>query len=432
MPNRTAVAIAVASLLVAAMPAAADPVLDYSLGVSVQHSDNINYSDDDPVSENVLIPHMAFRIAQEGSTFSATAAGTLEYRDYLGGSFADELRSLFAGSAAWHISPGRLDWWFEDTLGRQPINALESAGPSNQQQTNVFSTGPTLRAKFSDALDGQLDLRYTNSHAEETSDFNSNRYSAVGSLLRRLDPATTVSASASASRVRYSEDASRPFDYDREDAYLGYQRRTESLRFEAAAGYSWLDLRDSDSRNGALLRGSLRWDPTTRTSLGATVSREYSDAAQDLVFTPGQIGNVGIGSGINGTVVAPQVYVEHRVGFDVAHREDRWRVGVAPFWRKLDYVDDPLSNQRSTGYYADAGWYFRPTLWLAGFVGQERRKYTNLARTDDDLAWGASLNLQRTRHWLWTLMAEHQRRDSTTPGAGYDENSIMLTVTWQR
>ena len=52
MSYRIALATAAGMLLAAAAvtPARADPVLDYTIGASLQHSDNINYSATDPVS----------------------------------------------------------------------------------------------------------------------------------------------------------------------------------------------------------------------------------------------------------------------------------------------------------------------------------------------------------------------------------------------
>lgn len=429
MSHRTAIALAFAAL---AAPAFAKPVIDYSIGVSLEHSDNINYSSTDPVSQNVLIPRLDFRIDEQGSTFSANAAGSLEYRDYLGGAFSDEFRTLLAGEANWHISPERLDWYFADNASWQPINVLQSNAPGNQQQTNIFSTGPTLRTKFTDALRGRFDLRYTNSYADTTKDFNSNRLSFLGSLLYRLDPADTLSASAATARTRYIETVSKPFDYDRHDVYAAFQRSTRVLTLDVAAGYSWLDLRHGDGQSGSLLRGSLRWNPSPATSLGVSAGREYADASQDLVFTPEQLGHSGIGSGVTNAALTPQVYLENRVGLDFTHTETSYRVSFSPFWRKLEYVNDPASDQRTSGYFADAQYFLRPTLWLTGYAGQERRRYQTLARTDDDLRYGLSLNLQRTRNWLWSLIVEHQRRNSSAPGSDYSENSIMLTLTWKR
>ena len=433
MPHRTALSITFGAFLAALTPGTfAAPALDYTLGVLLEHSDNINLSDNDPISGNILAPRLAFSLDEQGATLTANAAGSLEYRDYFGAPFGNELRTLLSGSADWHISPGRFDWVFADNIGRQPVNALQSDAPSNQQQTNLFTTGPTLRAKFNDVLRGQFDLRYTNSRADTTSDFNSNRYGAVGSLLYQLDPADTLSGSVTAGRTRYIEAASRQFDYDREDAYVGYQRDMHDFTFNAAVGYSFLDIRNLDSRSGSLLRAGLHWNPSPATTLGVNLDHEYSDAAQDLVFTPNQLANVGIGSGINGAVVTPQVYVGTRASLDFSHHEDRFRVAIAPFWRKLNYIDTTVSDQHSTGYYASAEYSLQPTLWFGFFVGQERRSYTSIDRTDDDLGTGISLNLQRTPHWLYSLSVAHTRRNSDGVNSSYTENSLMLTVTWRR
>lgn len=431
MPKRRVIAAAV-GLALATPFAVAEPVLDYTIGATLEHSDNINYSENDPISQTMLTPRLSFALNQKGSTLEASAAGTLEYRDYLGGAFSNEFRTTAAGLATWHISPERFDWVFEDNLSRQPIDALRSDAPSNMQQTNVFSTGPTLRAKFNDTLRGQLDLRYTNSYADTSKDFNSNRFGGLGTLLYQLDPSNTLSGSVTASRLRYTDSVSEPFDYDRKDVYLGYQRVTRAFTLEMAGGYSWLDMRQGDTRSGALLRGTARWAPSKRTNVAVSLAREYSDAAQDLVFTPGQISNVGIGSGISGAVIAPQVYVEKRLRLDINHVEDTFRISFSPFLRKLDYVDAVDANQNARGYFADFAYYLRPSLWFGVFAGQERRKYTQIARTDDDLVYGASLNLQRTRHWLWALQARHQRRDSNAVNASYDENSVLLSVSYRR
>lgn len=435
MPKRSALAAAF-GLALAASTAAAEPVLDYSVGVSLKHSDNINYSEHDPVSEDVLAPRLDFTVHQKGSTLRADVAGSLEYRDYLHGRFGDELHTLLAGTAVWTLLPERLDWFFQDNAGREPVNALQSNAPSNQQQTNVFTTGPSLHAKFGEALHGQFDVRYTNTYADTSNQFNSDRYSALAALLYTLTPTDTLSANATASQVRYDRAASRPFDYERQDAYVGYQRSNRSFTLESALGYSHLDLRNDGSRSGALFRASARWTPTPATSVGVWLARQYSDAAQDLVFSPEQIRNTGIGSGINGSVLTPQVYVEKRVNLDVRHREDTYYFSVAPFWRELDYVlidtTDIGFNQHSTGFYVDAGYFFLPTLWIDANVGGERRRYTQIARTDKDLAYGATLNYRRSRHWLWSLQARHERRDSDTPNNSYRENSIMLAVTFQR
>ena len=52
--HRACIAIGIAAAAVAIVPARADPVLDYTLGVEIEHDSNVNLSRTDPVSQNIL------------------------------------------------------------------------------------------------------------------------------------------------------------------------------------------------------------------------------------------------------------------------------------------------------------------------------------------------------------------------------------------
>ena len=410
----------------------ADPAIDYRIGVQIEHDTNVNLSRDNPDDENLLTTDLAFGVKEQGATLSANVAGSLAYRDYLGGAYGSELRSLLSGVAVWAISPERFDWVAEDYLGRQPVNVLASDVPSNQQQTNVFSTGPTLRARFSDNLRGRLDLRYSNTYADTTDTFNSDRVSGVARLAWLMGPLDTISASLASARVRYDEAASHPFDYDRNDLYFGYEHEANQLKLTTAIGYSALDVRASGNHSGALLLADLHWSPAPTTRLGINAMRQFSDASQDLILDPGGIGNLGVGSGRNGAVIAPQIYIEKRIGLDFAHDWQRVRFDVAPFWRKLDYVDGDALSQRSLGYTASLTWQLRGRLGLIASTGRERRRYTGFARTDDDVRYGLALAWQQARHWIWTLSVNHLARDSSVDDAGYSDNTVALSLTYTR
>jgi hypothetical protein len=410
----------------------ADPVLDYTLGVEVEHDSNVNLSRTDPVSQNILTPELTFGVKEQGSTLTADVAGTLQYRDYLGNAFGDEFRSLLSGVVDWSISPGRFDWVFEDYLGRQPVNVLASDAPTNQQQTNVFSTGPTLRAHFSDTLRGKLDLRYTNTYADTTTDFNGDRLSAAAQLAYLFSLQSNIAAATTAAQVRYDDAASKLFEYDRYDVYAGYHDETRALKFDLAAGYSWLNFLHQSDDSGLLLRANAAWTPSATTTLGINASREFSDASQDLIVDPSQLGNLGVGSGRNGAVVSPQVYVSEQVGFDFAHTQGDFRFDVAPFWRHIDYVGGNTLNQRSYGYIASVDWILRPTITLSAGAGREHRDYSDLSRTDDDKAYWLGLLWQQARHWSWRFRAANLSRDSTVFDSGYSDRAYTVSLTYTR
>ena len=429
-----AIGLSLAALL-ATTTGHAKPVLDYTVGVGLQHDDNVNLSQDDPISDDILAPYLNFRLDQQGSTLTAQAAGQIEYRDYLSGTFNSQLAAVMSGTAAWHISPDRLDWVVSDFVGRQPVDVLANDNPDNQQQTNVFSTGPTLRAHFSDALRGQVDLRYTRNYAEVSRDFNGDRYSGAGRLLYRLDPISDLGANLQLERARFDLDPDRT-NYDRADVYAGYTHKGAQFDLQGNLGYSRLDFRrGSGVHSGVLADATATWTPNANDSLALHVSDSLADAASELSLDPNLIGlpgQLGIGSGVNGVVVSPDVYRERELRLSYGRRAARYRFSVAPFVRRLAYINLAESNQRSRGLYSDFAWSFNEAMALTLFFGGENRTYLTLDRRDDDRNYGAAFTWQRTRHWQWALTYARQERNSNVPGQTYTDNIVGVALSYHR
>lgn len=421
------------ALATMAGPIAAAPVLDYTIGVGLQHDDNVAQSQDHPVSDNILAPNLSFTLNQQGSALTARAAGSVEYRDYLSGTFNSQFAGLLSSSAAWHISPDRLDWVAEDYVGRQPINVLANNDPNNQQQTNVFSTGPTLRAHFSDALRGEFDLRYTNTYAEVTKEFNGDRYGVAGRLLYQLDPLNQLTGNVSLLRARFDV-APTINDYDRGDVYVGYSRRGDIFDLQGTLGYSRLNFRDGvANHSGPLVQAAVSYTPNPTNALTLGVADMYSDAAAELSLDPSQIGQqVVVGSGLNGVVISPSVYRQRSLRLSFAHRADRYRYSVTPYVRKLHYLNLASSDQRAHGVYADFVWQLTARNALTVFAGGENRTYETLNRYNHDRTYGANLAWQQTRHWLWTLSFLRLTRGTNAAEQSYHENVIGISLGYRR
>ena len=411
---------------------AAGARLDYSFELGALHDDNVHLSENDSASDTILIPRLLFLFTQDAAALTANVAGDIEYRDYLQGTFKNEVRGTLAGSAAWHVIPERLDWIFEDYLGRQPINVLLSNTPNNQQQTNVFVTGPSLLAHFSDRLSGRLDLRYSNSYAETTKDFNGNRLSLLGELLYRLSETRSIAAYAQEQTVRFDH-APTTFDYDRSDVYAGYRAVGAHSELNLQAGYTWLSFRsgggsDSDVR----LLGRLRYNLGPHSSIGAEAGRSFSDTAEDLIIDPTQVGHVVIGTGLDNLQVTPDVYVQTRGAFDYTYTADRHRFSVAPFWRKLDYIVAVTQDEKTRGGYAEYAFQWTPSTSLQAFAGANRTRYIVGNRVDSDRNYGVRALWQMSRYWLWRIEAAHATRSTNAPGLDYTDNQLLLAIRYSR
>jgi hypothetical protein len=411
---------------------------DFTAGVDIEHDTNINLSQSDPVSQDVLMPVFTFTYAERGSVLEASAAGNVQYRDYLGGAYGDEFQGSLSGVFDWHILPERLDWMLEDYVGRQPVNVLANDTPNNQQETNVFVTGPTLRARFTDALRGQFDLRYTNSYAQETRDFNGDRAGGVARLIDLLTSTDTLTANVGWQAVRY-DNVPDTNDYDRTDAYGSYIRTGPHSRLEADVGYTWLDFQGgAESHSGLLLRGSGRYDFEEHTSGTLTLSRQFSDAVQFLQVDPSQIGQVVIGSGLTGALVSPSVYKEDRVAGSIDQGGETYSINFTPFWYRDQYLNSPEQivssglDLRAYGFYASYDYRFRRDITLTAFGGAERRNYTEIDRADKAYDFGLRLAWQMAQHWMTRLALSREIQSTNAPNLSYNGNVIVVGVTYSR
>lgn len=426
------------ALLTLALPTAASAVqLDYQVEVGVEHNDNVNLSEDNPVSENILRPSLGFTLSQEGSTIQASANGIVEYRDYLGGEFSDEFRGQLAGHLNWTVAPERLNMTVEDYLGMQPVNPLAQNAPNNLQQTNVFAIGPTLSFRLGPTVRGQAELRYINSYADTTKQFNSNRASAALRAIKDLSPTSTISANVVDERIQFTESTSGP-DYSRYSAFGRYTRNWTDVDLVADLGYSWLRYSGNtiDDRDGPLGRATLSWRIAPHSTLTGDFAYQFSDAASYLAgatIVTTIPTNITTGS----ATVTSQPYLERRIGVGYAYAEDRLGFTIAPYYRKLDYgtasvLEGVNLDQTGRGATVGVSYVLRPLLTTGLTATGENLRYDQIARTDKTWNLTAFLRQQLTRHWSWRVELTHYKRDSTTPGQSSTQNIVYFGVTYAR
>lgn len=411
--------------------ATAASLLDYTLGASVLHSDNIGLTTVNPQSDTVLSPSLGFSFNQSGAVFEATLAGNLQYLDYRNDTFKDEPRGAFAGRTRWTILPERLQFVAEDYLSRQPVDSFSAFSPGNQQQTNVFVAGPTSFGRIG-ATKARTDLRFTRSTAEDVGAFDSTRYSLGEQLLRDLGPTRTLAASLLATKVDF--DTGRDSDYTRYDAFATYESKLRIVDLTIDAGYSRLDFRnDQDSQNGPLFRINSDWRLTPRSTATANLAYQFSDATEDLTAVRTDAA-VPLQTTVGGVQVPirPDVYRERRFEFGYRFNGTRLDVTVAPYFSRLRYVDGLLLDQDDTGATATVAYRIRPRTTLSVTGAASQRDYSGLDRRDDDVFGSLGVDQQFNRHWNGRIDVQRRLRSSTIPGQDYDENAISVSVSYRR
>ena len=408
--------------------------LDYSIDLGLLHSDNIALSASDPISETVLIPSLAFSLSESGSSVVAEVTGVVEYRDYLDDSFGNEFRGNLNGLVNWTLVPERLNWVFADTLGLYPISLRDPAVPGNLQQTNVFTTGPTLRFRLAPTLLGQAELRYIDGHAEEASAFDSQRYSAALRGLYDLSDTRNLSGNIEFQKVDIDDDTLAE-DYRNLSLYLGYTQALSELDFNAALGYSRLRFETAPDASGPLARASLSWRASERSTFGIGIADQFTDAASSIGSGSANFDAGFGGVDVGGAAITADVYRERRV--DASYLLQGTRLNLATLLRygtyRYEQAPAALANDRDEfGAGINLGYLLRPTLTLGMTAEAVRRSFDTSDLTDRTWRYGAYLTQRMTRHFSWRVDLARNERDSGDDADSYDENSIYLRFTYTR
>lgn len=424
----------VLSLMSGGAYAATANTFDYDVYTGILHSDNITLVDQQPISQSVLIPGVNFTWNQQGADLQANAVGNVEYRDYLGSRFKNTTAVQLSSQALWTLSPQRLDLSIQDYAGIEPLDSLASDRPGNRQQTNIFMVGPVFHFRLGKALYGQAELRYINSYAEKTDNFNSNRVQGALRVIRDISPTSQFSMNIDTQKVNLYKDTVDP-NYNRYEAYGHYVSKLASLDLSLEGGASRVSYERAGLRShtSPLFRASATWAVNADNSLAISGRRQYSDAVQDLTLRPGTdplSNNYGVGTG--NTTVNPQVFLEQKAELAYGFHGQRLTVSVAPYYRKLAYIGDTQYNQNARGVNAGFEFRLRPTLSLQAFASRENSRYSAINRLDRLMQASIGIVDQRTPHWSWRAAVTHSYRHSTVTQQSYDETAVYVGVVFKR
>lgn len=421
------------ALFVTAIPPAHAARFEYEVGVGVAHNSNVNLGEEFPISANYIEPTFGFTFHEDGAEVQANVGGLLQYRDYLSGPYASLFRNMVDGRVNWVAIPDRLYFTVEDVLGLQPIDELAADTPNNEQQTNVFAIGPTFAFRMGPTVRGQAELRYINSYAEQTADFNSQRLNGALRAIKDLDPTSTISVNLSDQYVNLTDAAAGP-DYQIYRLYGRYTRVLAQLDLGVDLGYSWIDYASaqSEDRSAPLGQINLAWHATDRSSITVNGAYEYSDAASDMLLATDITSAIPTSIIVGDTTSSSQPYLEKDLGVGYKYQGARATFHVEPYVRTLDYVNDTTLNQSGLGVLLGFSWLLQPKMSAGIDVSAENVDYDTIDRTDKDTTIGVFLTRQWTPHWSWRAQLTYYDRNSTAPGQSANQNIALFSVSYAR
>lgn len=426
--------IALCIALLAALPTGAQAAqINYSIGGSVEHSDNIALTETNPQEESTLSTDIDFDLTQTGRNTTLAARGGVEYLYYTGDLFDDDVRATLVGTFNWNTWQDRLKFIVEDYASYEPIDVLAADAPNNQQQVNVFVAGAQFNLRPGAATRTRVDLRYNNYWAEETDDFNGDRYNAALTLWQEPSPTTRIAATLAGSKVDYDQ-VNLGADYERVDTFATWNRNLANFDLEVRLGYTWIELTDFGTKDDApLFRTVLTWRASPRSTLDVGMYYQFTDAAQDLIEQSDAIGTPNVGQPPSDNItITPDLYRQRRVDVGYRYNGERFDFSVRPYYEDNEYVDATVENEGSYGIGIGMSWAIQPSLFLNGGISAGYRDFDTFDRDDDDFAIYLGLVKVLTRHWSMGFDLRHQERNSNVPEASYDENAAIFSIRYTR
>lgn len=422
-----------------APPEQAPPLFDYAVGLGIGHTDNLNRSATGAVGQSILEPSFNFTFNQQGSTLQTQVVGLLKYTDYLGGYFGNEFRGQLTGQMNWVVSPQRLNIVVQDYSSVEPVNTRFGNTPANQQQVNVFATGPTLSFRLGgdSGWRGQADLRYINTTASKTKEFNSQRGMAALRLFHDLNATDRLSFNLEGLNVDFNNanSPSAATRYDQYNAYARYQSRLARIDLDFALGGSRVDFSQGEpGHSGALARATVAWRMDARNTLQINGVDQLADATANLMQPP-DLANTQLTSPtvlVGRTVISPAVFRDRNVSLGYAYRGDRFGFTVSPYYTQLRELNGSDLSRNGYGTIVGATYLFTPLLSLGVNIGDETTEYTSDHSRDRDRIAAIDLSKQLTPHWSWSITFRHDQRHSSRPGFGYTENEVFAFLYYRR
>jgi len=421
---------ALAAAIAAALPGAAHAVrVDYAIDAGVEHDDNVTLTDIDPITQDVGRIGLGFTAEEASSAVRAGVVGRIDHRRYED-IFDNVTDSMLQGRVDWEVVPDRLALVVEDSYGVQTINRFSPDAPDNRQQINVLSLGPTFMFRPGH-MRGLAELRYINSHAEVTKDFNSDRILGALRLIQDLDATSSLGWNAQVQRIDFDDD-NFARDHDRIELFASYSRTYRRFDLLVDAGYARLDYDDGQTRSRPLVRAELGWSPSSRSRFYVNLADQFSDAATSSLDAIDTTGGVPTSVLVGDRTITASAFEQRSVMAGYEFQGERVGFSLHGQALELDYVDADDSNEQARAVTASLRYRVQPTLTLSASATVDRNEYASPAdRTETDRLYSVALEKRWSRHWSTALSYTRYERTSSLGTGEFEQNLLYLSMVYR-
>ena len=416
-------AVAVTSLALSAPVALAD--IGWSVESGIKHSDNVTLNDIGEVSDTIASLGGSLSLDRDSRRIQASLIGNGSYRNYLDGTYDDELVGQAAANLLLKLAPDRFHWSFEDTYGQVATNQFAAVTPENRQNINTLSTGPDFLLRLGRQTTLQLSGRYGDTNYQDSSELNTSNWGGSVSVLRNSSSKNSVGVVAEQNRFSY--DAPATPNYDQQALYVSWQASGARQSLYVAIGANRVKSVDGSNSN-PMLRVDWQRRVTPSWTMNVDLASEYQNTGQQFASQ-----TTGSNSGATNVGISAAPAAARRAGTSFTYQSPRTRVTIGSGYSQLDYVG--ASTLDEDGWNAMANVHRRLTPRVNGSLGYRinKRDYDavlNPGRTERIAEAGLDWGFGKSTFLI--LEYRHTAATSPSPDFRYTDNSISLRVSYRR
>ncbi len=402
---------------------------DYRIGYRAEYDSNpdLRPSDEDADLVHALFADLS--LSRDSSDFAVAVQGFADYLTYQDDTFDDEFRLDLDANAVWRAIPQRFHWVVENRAERAPLDTRALPTLANEQQTNLFTTGPDFISRLNATDQLVVGARYGNYYAEDTDD-DAEQLSLSLSANRDFSPSRRVGLTLQAADLSFDDPINE--DFQQVDAFATYafdrsSQGNATNEFEFSLGYSFLSFDDRADIDSPLARAE--W--LQRRPEGTTFSGSFEYLLGSSAST------TGTGAPLSAIELTQQEadgdpFERLSLRLGTERLIGAVSLGASISARSLDYDQRRELDEERYRLELSAGYALTPLIALNGFARYEQRDFTNVDQSDDIVELGFGAEYRRTPRLSLRFDTAWLDRDSSEAAFSADNLAVRFEIAFRR
>jgi hypothetical protein len=420
-----------AALALADRSVAAD--YDLSFHVGDTYTDNAFLTPSNEQSDHIGAAAMRLDLAAGNDRYDATLRTAMTYMHYFKDTFEDELLRGLEGVVNINIVPGKVFWRIQENYGPVLDDPLAADRPDNWTYDSYFTTGPEMQ--FGELEEFHVVASASYSRADYENDTTPDNEQYEGRLTFALPGTERYENSLNLMARRIEQ---RPVPelgilaegFDMQEGFIRIRNELKRWSFEVDAGAT--ALQDAgESQVTPLFRAQLERTLTAHLTMSLQAGSQFSENLAR--FSRLQTDSPDVDNPRDDVTPLGDPMEERFANLMFEFDGRRTFAALVLGYNELDY--EGSSSDFDAQEYSDATFDLRrqisPRFSLNLGGSFNRREYQSINRRDDDSYAFVAFGWRASRDLELTLVARNEQRDSTDPTADYDENSLLLEVSYQ-